>query len=210
MKARDSFVYDQKKMIALPKGVSITIPDAAVANKILNAFQNTVLDINIPEFKLRIYENSKVLYEFSIRVGRNEKKYLEMSGRIQDLRTKTGEGFIVNHNRNPRYVNPVNNHEYFVTKRDDDKVTKLPQIPFIEAEINGKRYGQLIHPTTNPVTLGKAYSNGCIGTNEADAWVIYYYAPINTKITIRYHLNSIAENGGKVTLEDIYNYNKDD
>jgi L,D-transpeptidase ErfK/SrfK len=210
MKARDSFVYDQKKMIALPKGVSITIPDAAVANKILNAFQNTVLDINIPEFKLRIYENSKVLYEFSIRVGRNEKKYLEMSGRIQDLRTKTGEGFIVNHNRNPRYVNPVNNHEYFVTKRDDDKVTKLPQIPFIEAEINGKRYGQLIHPTTNPVTLGKAYSNGCIGTNEEDAWVIYYYAPINTKITIRYNLKISDGNGGKVTLEDIYNYNKDD
>ena len=52
------------------------------------------------------------------------------------------------------------------------KVTKLPQIPFIETEINGIRNGQLIHPTTNPETLNKAYSNGCIGTKEADAWVI--------------------------------------
>lgn len=210
MKERDSFVYNQKEMIVLPKGSTIVIPDDHTATKILNAFNNTRIDINIPEFRLRIYEDLTELYKFPIRVGRNEEKYLEMSGRVQDLKTKTGIGYIVNHNRNPRYVNPVNNHEYFVTKRDDDRVTKLPQIPFIEAEINGIRYGQLIHPTTNPITLGKAYSNGCIGTNEADAWVIYYYAPINTKITIRYNLKINADNGGKVTLEDIYNYNKED
>lgn len=208
MKARDSFVYDQKKMVALPKGASITIPDVAVANKILDAFQNTIIDVNIPEFKLRIYENSKVLYEFPIRVGRNEKKYLEMSGRIEDLKTKTGEGHIVNHIRNPRYVNPVNNHKYFVTKRDDDKVTKLPQIPFIETEINGQRYGQLIHPTTNPITLGKAFSNGCIGTKEADAWVIYYYAPLNTSLKITYDLKVKDVFGNQIQLKDIYAKNE--
>lgn len=197
MKERDSFVYNQKEMIVLPKGSTIVIPDDHTATKILNAFNNTRIDINIPEFRLRIYEDLTELYKFPIRVGRNEEKYLEMSGRVQDLKTKTGIGYIVNHNRNPRYVNPVNNHEYFVTKRDDDRVTKLPQIPFIEAEINGIRYGQLIHPTTNPITLGKAYSNGCIGTNEADAWVIYYYAPINTKITIRYNLKINADKDRK-------------
>lgn len=208
MKARGSFVYDQKKMVALPKGASITIPDVAAANKILAAFQNTVIDVNIPEFKLRIYENSEVLYEFPIRVGRNEKKYLEMSGRIEDLRTKTGAGKIVKHIRNPRYVNPVNNLEYFVTKRDDDKVTKLPQIPFIETEINGQRYGQLIHPTTNPITLGKAYSNGCIGTKESDAWVIYYYAPLNTSLKIIYDLNVKDAFGNQIQLKDIYAKNE--
>jgi len=83
-------------MIALPKGNSIVIPDSIHAKKLLRAFQNTRIDINIPEFKLRIYEDSILLSEFPIRVGRNEKKYLEMSGRIQDLKTKTGEGFIVN------------------------------------------------------------------------------------------------------------------
>ena len=127
-----------------------------------------------------------------------------MSGRLQDLKTKTGKGYIVNHVRIPRYVNPVNNHEYFVTKRDDGKVTKLPQIPFIETELNGLRHGQLIHPTTNPETLGKAYSNGCIGTKEADAWVIYYYAPINTEIRIRYDLSIANEMGDIITLKDIY------
>jgi L,D-transpeptidase ErfK/SrfK len=92
-----------------------------------------------------------------------------------------------------------------VTKRDDNRVTKLPQIPFIETEINGIRNGQLIHPTTNAATLGKVYSNGCIGTNEADAWVIYYYAPIETKIKIRYDLNVVDASGDSIVLKDIYN-----
>ncbi|WP_235982973.1 L,D-transpeptidase [Kordia aestuariivivens] len=204
MKARDSFVYNQKKMIALRKGAFINIPDSIAADQLLYAFQQTKIDINIPEFTLRIYEDSVQLYKFLVRVGRNEKKYLEMSGRIQDLKTKTGEGTIVRHVRNPRYVNPVNNHEYFVTRRDDQEVTKLPQIPFIETELNGVRHGQLIHPTTNPVTLGKAYSNGCIGTNEADAWILYYYAPIGTKIKIRYDLNVQNEKGEQIVLKDIY------
>ena len=207
-KARDSFVYDQKKMIALPKGSLIVIPDSIYVKKLLNSFQKTVIDINIPEFKLRIYEDSVERFKLPIRVGRNEKRFLKMSGRIEDLRTKTGTGFIIDHVRNPKYVNPVNNHEYSVTKRDDHKVTKLPQIPFIETELNGLRYGQLIHPTTNPVTLGKAYSNGCIGTKEADAWLIYYYAPIKTKITIRYDINVINEKGEKIVLKDIYGYDK--
>jgi L,D-transpeptidase ErfK/SrfK len=207
MKAKDSFVYDQKKMIALPKNNLIIIPDANEAKKILYAFQNTTIDVNIPESKLRVYEDSTLLYQFPVRVGQNQEKYLEMSGRIQDLKTKTGEGRIVSHIRKPRYVNPVNNHEYFVTKRDDGELTKLPQIPFIETEINGLRYGQLIHPTTNPVTLEKAYSNGCIGTREADAWVIYYYAPIATKIKIRYDLTRVTSERDTIVFKDIYGIN---
>jgi L,D-transpeptidase ErfK/SrfK len=208
MMSKDSFVYNQRKMIALPKDSYLTIPDSLVAVKLMNSFKNTYLDVNIPEFKLRIYEDSLKLYEFPIRVGRYEKRYLEMSGRMEDLRTKTGTGVVIKHNKNPRYVNPVNNHEYFVTKRDDNRVTKLPLIPFLETEINGLRHGQLIHPTTNPITLGKAYSNGCIGTKEADAWVIYYYVPVNTKIQIRYDLNVLDENGNHQVLKDIYRYHK--
>ena len=208
MIAKGSFVYDQKEMVVLPKGTSMIIPNEYTAEKIIDSFNKTRIDINIPEYKLRIYEDTTELYVFTVRVGRNEEKYLEMSGRIEDLKTKTGEGYIVNHNRYPRYFNPVTNLEYFVTKRDDERVTKLPQIPFIETEINGKRYGQLIHPTTNPETLGKAYSNGCIGTREEDAWVIYYYAPINTKITIRYNLKIKDINGKEIILKDIYHYSE--
>ena len=204
MKAKDSFVFNQKEMIALPKGNLLMIPNSIEAKQLLTSFDKTYIDINIPEFKLRIYEDSMLRYEFPIRVGRNTKKYLEMSGRIQNLKTKTGIGKIINHVRNPRYANPVNNHEYQLTKRDDGLVTKLPQIPFIETEINSLRYGQLIHPTTNPETLGKAYSNGCIGTKEADAWVIYYYTPINTKINIRYDLETFTKKGDTIHLNDIY------
>lgn len=205
MKARDSFIYNQKKMIVLHKGSHLVFPKSARAKQLIQSFKNTRIDVNIPEFKLRIYEDSLILYEFTVRVGRHEKKFLKMANRIVDLRTETGQGTIVSHVRNPEYYNPVNGHRYFVTKRDDNKVTKLPQIPFIETEINGLRNGQLIHPTTNPITLGKASSNGCIGTKEADAWILYYYAPIGTKINIRYDLNLTDASGKKRILKDIYN-----
>ena len=195
-------------MIVLPKGAIITIPDSLKAIKLQNSFKNISIDVNIPEYKLRILKDSTELFEFPIRVGRDEKKYLKMAGRVLNLKTKTGSGIIVKHVRNPSYYNPVNGHQYFVTKRDDDKITKLPQIPFIETEINGLRNGQLIHPTTNPITLEKAYSNGCIGTKEADAWVIYYYAPIGTKIKIRYDLKVMDRNGKNLVLKDIYGLNK--
>lgn len=208
LKAKDSFVYNQKKMIVFRKGDLIVFPDSIKANEILKAFEKTYIDINIPEYKLRIIEDSTELYKFPIRVGRPEWKYLKMADRITDLKTKTGSGYIINHVRNPDYYNPVNGRQYFVTRRDDNKITALPQIPFLETEINGIRNGQLIHPTTNPITLEKAYSNGCIGTKETDAWVIYYYAPIGTKITIRYDLNIKDSLGEKRVLKDIYNYKK--
>jgi len=206
MMVHDSFVYNQKEMIVLKKGSQLSIPDAVKANKIEQEINKTVIDINIPEYKLRIFEDTLIRYEFPVRVGRNEKKFLKMAGRITDLKTKTGIGTIVNHVRNPKYYNPVNGHQYFVTKRDDLKTTALPQIPFIETEINGIRNGQLIHPTTNPVTLNKAYSNGCIGTKEADAWIIYYYAPIGTKVIIRYDLKAFNIDGEQIILKDIYEY----
>lgn len=205
MKAKDSFVYNQKKMIVFRKGDLIVFPDSIKAHEILQSFEKTYIDINIPEYKLRIIEDSIELYKFPIRVGRPEWKYLKMADRIMDLKTKTGSGYIVNHVKNPDYFNPVDGQQYFVTRRDDNRITAMPQVPFLETEINGIRNGQLIHPTTNPITLQKAYSNGCIGTKEADIWVIYYYAPIGTKINIRYDLNIKDSLGEKRVLKDIYN-----
>ena len=205
---RDSFVYNQKEMIVLKKGSQLFIPDSLQVNSFINRFSKTLIDVNIPEYKLRIYEDSIQLYEFDVRVGRNQKKYLKFGDRITDLRTKTGTGSIVAHVCNPDYYNPSDGHRYYVTRRDDEKITSLPQIPFIETEINGIRNGQLIHPTTNPATLNKAYSNGCIGTKESDAWIIYYHAPIGTKINIRYNLRVKDSLGNTITLKDIYGYYK--
>ena len=201
---RDSFVYDQKELLVLRRSDTIRMPDSIQSVNLKNVFKKTHIDVNIPEYKLRIYEDSLLIYEFSVRVGRNESKYLKMAGRIESLKTKSGKGTIVKHVRDPEYYNPVNAQQYHLTKRDDDRTTKLPQVPFIETEINGLRNGQLIHPTTNPVTLGKAYSNGCIGTKESDAWLIYYHSPIGTVINIRYDLSILDKEGNSLVLKDIY------
>ncbi|MGS2765004.1 L,D-transpeptidase [Sinomicrobium sp. M5D2P9] len=203
--AKDSFVYDQKKMIVLRAGDSLMIPDSTAVPRLLNTFENALIDINVPEYKLRIYQDSLLLYTFPIRVGQNTRKYLAMGNRITNLQTASGKGTIVRHERNPAFYNPVNGKRFYLTKRDDGKTTVMPQIPWIETEINGVRNGQMIHPTTNPETLEKAYSNGCIGTKEADMWYIYYYAPIGTIIHIRYDLNIKDENGNSISIKDIYN-----
>jgi len=204
--ARDSFVYDQRKMIVLKAHDSLLIPDADAGQNLIRNIENTWIDVNIPEYKLRIYQDSLLLYTFPIRVGQHRKRYLAMGDRVTDLRTKTGKGKIVRLERNPSFYNPVTGKRFYVTKRDDKKTTIMPIIPWLETEINGIRNGQMIHPTTNPVSLGKAYSNGCIGVTEADAWIIYYHAPLNTPIQIRYDLTILDDNGEKQELEDIYGY----
>lgn len=204
MMARDSFVYDQRKLLVLRLLDSIILPDSQTAATILNSFNKMYLDVNIPEFKLRIYQDTTALFTFPVRVGKNTKKYLAMGDKITDLRTLTGIGKIIRLERNPKFYNPVDQKRFYLTKRDDNKTTLMPQIPWIETEINGIRNGQMIHPTTNPKTLGKASSNGCIGTRESDAWIIYYYAPLGTPITIRYDLEITKVNGDKVELKDIY------
>ena len=206
MMARDSFVYDQRKLLILRLSDSIMIPDSLSAIGTLDSFKETHLDINIPEFKFRIYQDTALLFTFPVRVGKNTKKYLAMVDKTIDLRTKTGNGKIVRHEKDPEFYNPVNHERFYTTKRDDDKTTLMPQIPWIDTEINGVRNGQMIHPTTNPETIGKASSNGCIGTRESDAWIIYYYAPLETAIRIRYQLESTNGKGTKVALNDIYGY----
>ncbi|MBP9873779.1 MAG: L,D-transpeptidase, partial [Haliscomenobacter sp.] len=93
---------------------------------------------------------------------------------------------------------------YEVTRRDDGLLTACPQIPWLEPEINGQRLGHLIHPTTNPRTLGRAYSNGCIGTREGDAWFVYYHAPLGTRVVFRYDLWTVGPEGDTVRLRNVY------
>jgi L,D-transpeptidase ErfK/SrfK len=76
--------------------------------------------------------------------------------------------------------------------------------PSLTPSINGIITGALIHATTNPKSLGKAYSNGCIGTSEPDIWSIYYAAPPGTKVKFRYDLDVRDKNGNIKKLKDIY------
>lgn len=207
-KARGEFVYNQKQLTVLHKGDTIFIPGDSLAARTKRQMDATWLDINIPEFRLRIVEGSDTLHTLPVRVGQNRQRYLETIGREEILRTKTGAGKIIRVNRYPVWSNPVDGEEYKDTRRDDGLRTKLPQIPWLEPEINGARYGQMIHPTTNPETLNKAYSNGCIGASEADSWLIYAMAPVGTKVVIRYDRMKITAQGDTVWLRHIYDKKK--
>lgn len=198
------FIEDPKSTIVIHKSEALLVPDSLTSVQMRESILATRIDVNIPEYKLRIFEGDHLIYEFQVRVGKDKMEYLAMVGRPIDLRTKTGSGKIFAVVKNPTFINPKNNHIYKVTRRDDGKVTKLPNIPWLEPEINGQRHGQLIHPTTNLRTLGHSASNGCIGLRESDAWILYYFAPIGTKINIRYDLNIIDEEGQEITLPEIY------
>lgn len=206
MKDRGITNLDPKELTIFRPGDFLVIPDSAAVDSLNQVFQQTYLDLNIPEFTIRVMLNGNVVDSFTARVGRNERKYLAMAGRVVDLRTHSGTGEIVQYSKDPVFINPADNHLYHVTHRDDGVLTGLPNIPWLVPEINGVRYGQLIHPTTNIETLGKAYSNGCIGISEASAWRLYYYVPLGTPIIIRYDLNIVDENGDTLQLENIYNY----
>lgn len=205
---RDSFVYDQRQMLALRPGDTLYLPGEKTAATLLNRMQATYLDINIPSFQLRIVEGDSVLHTFPVRVGKNQKKFLALAGNLVDLRTRTGTGEIVRISRDPLFLDPVTGKKFKYTRRDDRRTTRMPLIPWIEPSINGIRHGQMIHPTTNPSTLGKASSNGCIGLKEADAWRVYYYAPIGTKVVVRYDLMEILATGDTLRYEDVYHYRK--
>ncbi|MGE0638549.1 MAG: L,D-transpeptidase [Bacteroidia bacterium] len=198
------FIYDQKELVVFHRGDSLLIPDSSQTRAIEQKLKSIVIDVNIPEYRLRIIEGTDTVYTFRVRVGANKQKYLETAGRIVNLKTKTGVGEIVRLERNPYYLNPATGKRYYGTNRDDQRYTMMPLIPWIEPSLNGIRHGDLIHPTTNPETLGKPYSHGCIGLNESDAWRVYYSAPLGTKVIFRYDLKVPVRGGDTIVLEDIY------
>lgn len=206
---RGEFVYDQRKLVVLRPGDTLRIPDTLTAREIQRQLDNTWIDLNIPEYKLRIVEGSDTLQTILVRVGKNQKRYQKLLDRKEDLRTRPGTGTIIRINRTPSlFMDPHTGEELKDTKRDDRRKTLMPMIPWIEPEINGRRLGQLIHPTTNPSTLGRAASNGCIGCSEADAWRLYYHAPLGTRIVIRYDLNIPLPDGDTLRLGDVYGWQK--
>ncbi|MCZ2444558.1 MAG: L,D-transpeptidase [Flavobacteriales bacterium] len=205
---QDRFVYDQTQLVILHADDTLRIPDSTWAANIENLLKNTRIDVNIPQYTLWIYRFDKIWLTCKVRVGRNARQYLQLAGREMDLRTPIGKGEIVRVAREPYYINPRTGKKYKGTNRDDKRFTLMPIIPWLEPSIGSIRYGAMIHPTTNPETLGKAYSNGCVGTTESDAWYIYYNAPIGTSVTFRYDLKVASEKGDTIQLEDIYGLSK--
>jgi L,D-transpeptidase ErfK/SrfK len=204
MRGQGQFVFDQRKLVVLHRGDTLRVPGDSLARHLMDQQARTVIDVNIPEFRLRVLEGTDTVFSCPVRVGQYRKRFLETIKREEDLRTRTGTGAIIRINRNPVVRDPVTGKKYERTRRDDRSFTLLPQIPWMEPELDGMRYGQMLHPTTNPATLGKAYSNGCVGYAEADAWKVYYYAPIGTRVTFRYQLIQVKAPGDTLRFRDIY------
>jgi len=204
MKDRGKVVRVLDSLTILERGDTLFIPNRIQLEALAAVRQKTRLEINLPEFRLRIWQGDSLRYNFPVRVGQDRSKFLAMADREVDMKTKTGQGQIVRVNKKPMFINPANNHRYYQTTRDDGVVTSLPRVPWLIPEINGVEHGQLIHPTTNIETLGKAYSNGCIGTRESDAWYIFYYAPPGTPVAICYQLQRITPEGDTLAFRDIY------
>lgn len=188
----------------LRQGDTLDVPARTDLLRLAAMRKATRLEVNLPEFKLRILQSDSLIFDFPVRVGQDRAKFLAMAEREVDLKTKTGVGRIVRVNKKPMFINPANNHRYYQTTRDDGIITSLPRVPWLITEINGVEHGQLIHPTTNLETLGKTYSNGCVGTRESDAWYIYYYAPPGTPLSICYQLSRITPEGDTLVFRDIY------
>ncbi len=203
-KKKGNFLYDQAKAVVIHQGDTIHIPNCDDIASIHQKLDSTIIDVNIPEYRLRILQGNDTILNCKVRVGRNDTAYLPLIGHTVDLKTPIGKGEIIRVEKKPTYVNPDTGEKFDQTKRDDGRVTMMPVIPWIEPTINGTRFGSMIHPTTNPRSLGKAISHGCIGTTEADAWTIFYHAPIGTSVIFRYNLTS-KDRSGKITkLRDIY------
>lgn len=198
------FNEDSKSLMVLKKDQVLVIPDAFKTEQLQAQLDSTYIDLNIPEFRLRIFQNKNELYSFPVRVGKNGSRYMAMANRDVDMRTRPGIGEIIRVNKYPDFINPENNRPYTSTRRDDGKRTQLPAIPWLEPAVNGVSHGQLIHPTTNLATLGKASSNGCIGLRESHAWIVYYYAPLGTKVVFRYDLKGQNDKGETIQFLDIY------
>lgn len=198
------FVYDQKESIVLKAGDTLFIPSERHAKSLEDQLASVRIEVNLPAYTLRLLEKDSTLFTFRIRIGQHRTKYLESEGREMDLHTVIGSGIIYNFIYSPKYINFKTGKEYEYTRRDDNRTTLMPLIPTLEPEINGLCHGQLIHPTTNPNTLGKAYSHGCIGTREQDAWRIYFYSRVGTPIEIRYDLKIVDKSGDTIVFPDVY------
>ncbi|MGI9160211.1 MAG: L,D-transpeptidase [Saprospiraceae bacterium] len=209
-KARGEVVLDQRELPVFHPGDTIYIPDSIAATALQREIDSAWLDVNIPEFRLRVVRGtSDTLFTFPVRVGKNKKQFQKLLGKETDLRTQPGSGKIIKINRDPPwFLDPHTGEKFMETKRDDGRRTRMPLIPWLEPEINGRRLGQLIHPTTNPGSLNRAASNGCIGVGEYAAWFIYYYAPVGTPVRIRYDLLLVPAEGDTLRLEDVYGWEK--
>ena len=199
-----SFIENLNEEILFHSAFSLKIPDNTRATVLKQIIRENRIDVNIPAFRLVVINRSDTLCSCPVRVGRNETMFLEAVGHEVDLRTPIGIGTVFKVRRYPRSVNLHTGEPYVKTLRDDGRITQMPGIPSLEPKLDGKRWGKMIHATTNQATLGKAWSHGCVGLTEACMWTLYFLAPEGTALAFRYDLGARGSSPDATGLPDIY------
>ena len=202
--AKGTFVTDLDSVSLFGPGAVIRIPDSIRSIRVAGMIRENIIVLNIPQFRITILNGSDTLCSCPVRVGRNERVLLETVGHEVDLRTPVGKGKIIRVRRHPISKNLHTGEPYVQTRRDDGRITRMPDIPSLEPILDGNRWGKMIHATTNQATIGKAYSHGCVGVTEACMWTLYFLAPEGTAVEFRYDLQPGLLRGENVMLTDIY------
>ena len=144
----------------LVAAILMAVADAAAQNQNATAVQRQVL-ISIPDRKLALIEDGRVLKVYPVAVG------------AQESPSPAGEFKIVNRLEKPTYYHPG---KVIGPSAANPLGTRW-------IGLNQPHYG--IHGTNVPQTIGKAASHGCIRMAKADLEELFTLVRIGDSVVIR-------------------------
>lgn len=142
------------------------------------AENDKIIIVKIKKKTLELIENGKIIKKYRIRVGK------------KSTPTPIGEGYIFE-KRNPaifKYQDPPNKGKVVrYSILGNGRIVKIDykKIRALGFRINGYKTDKYsIHSITDPSTIGKAISGGCVGLTIKDMLGLYPLIEKNTKIII--------------------------
>lgn len=129
-----------------------------------------LIDINIPEYMLRILAEDELIFEGLIGVGRT------------NYETPLGEFKILNRIENPIWY-----------PKGKDPVLPGPTNPLGRYWLGLSKKGYGIHGNIDPASIGKLASSGCIRMKNEDIQYLYHLIQVGTPVTIRYQTLFLEE-----------------
>jgi L,D-transpeptidase ErfK/SrfK len=168
-------------------GMTIIVPTM----RIVPAFLDTGLVLNLPERMLYLLDNRKLIARYPVAVGATGK-----------WMTPTGDLKIVNKAKNPVWLPPE-------WANKEEPVQPGPDNPLGDRWIGLSLPGYGIHATNAPLSIGMATSHGCIRMIPRDAEALFDQVTVGMSVKIIYEPIVIgqAEDRGIIFLAaypDIY------
>lgn len=142
------------------------------------------VEINIPEFKLRVYRDGQVIRTFPVGVGR------------PGYPTPIGHFRVITAVEHPIWENPYMGPGARRIGAGKDNPLGTRWIGF-HRTAQGE-YG--MHGTDSPETVGKLSSHGCIRMKIPDAEALYGMISVGTPVRVIYETHRLGHEGGKLLL----------